>query len=194
MSEMVHHGRIEYTSPSSTTRVQRVTGVPPAARRPTYDPDHERAARFAEAQRRYDARKARQLNPDLELRGRVVPYGVQLPDPARGDRLLFTADTVWDSDWFVPVRLDHGPRPLGVATIAELADDGLYVSSTIPGPLAKSLNGRRQLSVAISAVRTRRLADGVLEVTGCQIDEISLCRRAVWQPPLTSCTLTPLAA
>ena len=97
---------------------------------------------------------------------------------------------MWDSDWFVPVRLDHGPRPLGVATIAEARPRRTDVSSTIPGPLAKSLNGRRQLSVAISAVRTRRLADGVLEVTGCQIDEISLCRRGVWQPPLTSCTLT----
>ena len=189
---------VEYTSPYPG--MMRVAGRPVAARRPDvttlgdtrHDDDTGGSPEYWRQRRRHELAAERRANPDVRLFGCAVPYDQVLPDPARGERLRFSTRTEWLSDKYPPLRIDHGPRPLGVATLAELGI-GLYVDATIPGPLAKSLGDRRQLSVAISAVRTRPRPDGTLEVEAARLDEISLVRAAAWQP-YTNAVLTTVAA
>ena len=190
---------IEYTAPAGF--VTAVGGRPIAARRgvlnrvkdgdaDTYDT--EGSPEYWRQRRRHELAAERRANPDVRLFGCAVPYDQVLPDPGRSAGLIFTRDTHWETDRFVPVRLDHGPSPLSVATLAETGI-GLFVDATIGGPLRRMIGDRRQLSIAVSAVRTRPRRDGVLEVEGCRLDEISLVRRAAWAPHTTA-FLTPIVA
>ena len=53
--------------------------------------------------RRHELAAERRAHPDMAVFGRCVPFGVKLPDPARGDWLLFDSDTMWINGDNVPL-------------------------------------------------------------------------------------------
>lgn len=177
--------RIEYTNPTSATRVQRVSGQP-SRRRPSEPrrslPTQTRSGEtYWIERRRVELAAERRARPDFSVYGCVVPYGVPLDD-GRGNRLVFTPDTDWliGSPPFVPIEVEHGGGMVGMASVVEERSGLVIGDSTIYGACRQTVDDRQHLSVGLGEYHCRERADGVLEVTDAELREISMVRVPRW--------------
>ena len=175
------HGGMEYTSFDRCPPTGSGTRQGEVRRRPSARPAPHTG-------RRAEPMRQRQANPDLNLRGLVIPYGTPLPN-GKGDLVVFTPATEWSADPWVPVQTEHSGSLVGVARIIETGD-GMFLDGHIFGARTAALGDRRELSPGIVDLLTVRRPNGILEVVDATLTEVSLCRHGRWG----WCTKAALAA